>query len=233
MTETFPAATIGESVDPMADQDTFRLEQFRALDISEANDERIAQLRLISGAGLMDLATRVHEIVAPEESHTPHEGAMHVQAPDGSSRQALMAQQDRQKHLDYAAGLVRQLVEMPVPDETSKAAQLRRVANVLALGLVQAHAFSDGNGRTARTVAQLVREGVGDDNSEAQADLLLASQNRPSIGFRINSFVPTGEGLNLSPSELLDRAAALDVPLSNEADYRATQQANFSSPYPD
>ena len=58
---------------------------------------------------------------------------------------------------DTAAQLIRALGQTVKPGEEQ--GYLNRSANVLALSVVLAHTFQDGNGRTARTLAHAVREG--------------------------------------------------------------------------
>lgn len=207
--------------------------QFKELGIEDSPEARIAQLRGITAEGIADISAKIHTIVAPDVSHMPHRKVMHVQGPDGSDRRELMQPSDRQLHLEHAAELVRQLSSLETSNADENGLLLRRAGNVLALAVVQAHTFEDGNGRTARTLAQLVREGVGVQKSEAYADLLTVGKNRPETGFRMNSFMPTDQGLTMRPEQVLDLAAALDIPLNNPAAYREQQNKTFSVPYDD
>ena len=209
-----------------------RIPEFMNLGIADIPGERLEQLATVDAKGLLDIATSIHEIVAPDLTHVPHDKAVHIQSPGGSSRRELMKPGDRLSHFDHAAGLVQQLVEINKADDNEQLL-LNRISNVLALAVVQAHTFEDGNGRTARTLAQLIREGTGKTGSEEQDNLMLASTNRPSTGFRINSFVPTGDGVNMSPNEILDKAAAVEIPLKEHGLYLEQQHRVFTSPYQD
>ncbi len=205
---------------------------FMELGIADSAIERVAQLRVITGEGIFDLTQKIHKVVAPELSHEPFDKVMHIQAPDGSNKRELMQPAERMDHYNHAAELIRQLTDIEAGEE-DQANVLKRAGNVLALAVVQTHTFEDANGRTARSLAQLVREGVGEQGGEPLDNLLLASKNRPDSGFRINSFVPINEGAALTPNEVLDRAAALDIPLEDSARYLDQRYRTFSSPYPD
>jgi hypothetical protein len=67
-----------------------------------------------------------------------------------------------------------------------------RVADVLALGVVLLHPFHDGNGRTARTIGLIFREGY--DNQDYYDDFNTVTEPRDRArergGFMINGYIP-------------------------------------------
>lgn len=96
-----------------------------------------------------------------------------------------------------------------------------------------AHIYENGNGRTARTLGELVHNGFDRNNTDSAADLELLSTNRPDKGFRINSYVPTGEWsdgrANKDPIAFLDTVAALDAPFDG-ASYALAARKAFTTP---
>jgi hypothetical protein len=99
---------------------------------------------------------------------------------------------------------------------------LRRCGNLLASGVLLAHNYSDGNGRTARVLGMLVQDGYNSSNPDSVADLKLLSSNRDGQG-SFPSYTPTGdwseEKANKNPMQYLEVLAALDVDLSDEKEY--------------
>lgn len=74
------------------------------------------------------------------------------------------------------------------PDDVSP----ERVGDTLALGVVLLHPFHDGNGRTARVLGLMFREGY--DGEQNQEDFNTVIEPRDSArergGFMINGYVP-------------------------------------------
>jgi len=190
--------------------------------------KRADKIASLSADELMTTATTLHTYLAPENSHEATDYSMKITSPDGSNARELMAPQARAAYMQYAVGLVQKLAMQRTPGTEKQF--LERAANIVALSLVKAHTFEDGNGRTARTFAHLIREGY-DGGEEIKNDLKIAGTNRPTEGFRINSFLPTGKGSELTPEELLDVAAALDVPLEDTQNYKTLTREAFASPY--
>lgn len=200
--------------------------------INPDTDQRAEQVAGITGEGLQKLILDVHSAVAPDVPHAPTESAMHVQSPDGTNRRALMTTEDRIPFVEHAAELVRNLAsQRSTPEDNG--AFLRRAANVVALSVVLTHTYPDANGRTARTLAQFIREGLDPSDEISVSDMQALSANRPEKGFRINSYVPTSQGQNMDPAQLLDVAAALDIPLQDEHSYNQLKNDAFTTPYHD
>lgn len=202
------------------------------LGVSQDPAERASQVAVMTGQGLTQFMTKVHEVVVPGEVHTPSDVARSIVGHDGTVAAELMQPAERQPLMDDAAGLIRQLAEKRTTPKDD-IAFLKRAGNVAALAVVLTHHFVDGNGRTARTTAQLIREGIDLGNEESMSDMKILATNRPDGGFRVNSYVPTKAGLEATPGELLRIAAALDVPLQDQATYNALKQEAFTTPTPD
>ena len=200
------------------------------LQLSSDLSERASQLaRNTTGEGILQAVTGLHTALAPDVPHIPSEVARTVLKPQtGEIVAVLMEPEARMPFFETAANLIRTLGQsVRLGEEES---YLNRSSSILALSVVLAHTFEDGNGRTARTLAHAVRYGseINDDNMD---DFDVVSRNRPDTGFKINSYVPTGDGKALSPNELLTVAASLDIPLTDQADYQRRVDRNFSMPY--
>lgn len=204
--------------------------RFGELGMNVDAGRRAEDLAHITGQGIMDVATRLHEVVVPGVEHTATDYTMSIAARDGTNKRPLMDPAERGPFFDHAAELVRKLATNKQPGEDEMF--LKRVGNVVALSVVLAHPFADGNGRTARTMAHLIREGY-DGTESAQHDFQIIGGNRPPSGFRINSYVPTRQGLEMSDMEKLDAAAGLDIPLAQHDAYNEAAQEVFTKPYVD
>lgn len=191
---------------------------------------RAAQLAAnTTGEGILRAITSLHNALAPEVPHEPSDVARSINNPQtGKETAKLLQPEERMPLFETAANLIRTLGQTVQPGEEQN--YLNRSASVLALSVVLTHTFEDGNGRTARTLAHAVREGseVTDQNKD---DFNTVSRNRPESGFKITSYVPTRDGVGLTPVELITAAASLDVPLSDKANYQLRVDNNFTLPY--
>ena len=101
------------------------------------------------------------------------------------------------------------------PDDVSP----ERVGDVLALGTVLLHPFHDGNGRTARVIGLLFRDGYGGEEYQSDFDTVVEPRDRARErgGFIISGYIPRfPEGFNQSdPNEV---SAYLSGLLENEND---------------
>jgi hypothetical protein len=194
--------------------------------------ERAAQLESITGEGIITMLDKVHRIVAPDLNHDHNLHPTKLKDPEGTVTGILATPEERAPIFDLAAQKVRELFEAKSPENTQ--AFLNRAADTIALSVVLAHPYEDGNGRSARAMAQLVRYGLDLQNPESIDDMVQLSTNRPAHGFRVNGYLPrkdAGEGK--TPQDLIARMARTDIPLSETADYLAQRQAEFSEPYTD
>lgn len=209
------------------------LPQLEQLGIVQNQHERAEQLRNVTGEGLMHLIAEVHKTVAPNEVHVPHPVAMKVKNPDGSNPREMLAPEERIPLLNKAAFLIRQLA-----GERSGAhddeAFLRRSGNIIGMATVLAHTYEEGNGRTARTLSQVVRYGIDRNSAENMDDLRVLSANRgENPGYRVYSYLPTKEGLDMSPDQLLEVAASVDIPLDADVEYQSKKYDAMMTPYSD
>lgn len=203
--------------------------QLLELPVSVDAHERAAQVSSMTGDGLQTFTRRVHTIVAPDVEHVPTESAMHIQGKDGLNRRELMQPADRAACMEQAAGLIHALGERR-RSEAEDALFLKRAGHVAALAVVLTHTYPEGNGRTARTVGQLVRSGLDPHDPESVSDMKVLSKNRPEHGWKVISYVPTHDGVHMSPGELLETAASLDIPYGEEHAYIDRTHTAFTAP---
>ncbi|HSW36813.1 MAG TPA: hypothetical protein VLG37_00385 [Candidatus Saccharimonadales bacterium] len=199
------------------------------LPYSAGASERAGQVGLVEGADIIATATRLHEVLAPDVSHEPIDFVMSHFTPEGKKAGEFIQPAERPPFYDYAAQLIRQLAENCQPGEEQLF--LNRASDIAGLTIVLAHPFEDANGRTARTLGYLIRNGY--DGSEGQqSDLKAIGTNRPEgKGFRIISYLPVSVGKQFDPAQLLDVAASRHIPLSQEARYEQAARAVFQTPY--
>ncbi|HPR10674.1 MAG TPA: Fic family protein [Candidatus Saccharibacteria bacterium] len=183
---------------------------------------------LLSNYTLVDWETvidEVHAVVAPGSPTEQTSYQMYVQNPDGNNRQPLMAPVDRTPFVERSISKIAELSTVVTADTVE--AFLRRLANVVGLMIVEAHPYRDGNGRTARTVAQLVR---GDINSQDyDDDLQLVAKSRPTEGYRINSFRKRHDAM--PPDSIIDALISSDIPLSDTIAYTKRVHDVIWTPY--
>ncbi len=194
------------------------------------------RLEIIENATVDDYkksADLLHQEVAPGEDHAEHSGTVKIINPDTNEVSHYTATPEErdgilQKALDNA-----KLVASKFREEGGSLEDaLWRCSNLAAFGLVLAHRYKDANGRTARTMAELIYNGFDGSNSDLLKDLETLSTNRTSEGFRINSYVPTGDWrdrANEQPFDFLDAVAAIDIPLDHNSYIDATVD-KFTTP---
>ncbi len=221
------------SVEQLASQEiTPELRALEAITIPLDSTERADQLRTVTGEGVISLLDTIHRIVAADTSHEPNPVPTKLKDPEGNITGILAAPENRRPIFDYAAQKVRELSAVTGPAETQQF--LNRAADTLAVAVVLAHPYKDGNGRSARTIAQLVRYGLDTSNQRSIDDMMLVSANRPTQGFRINGYIPRGDVVgDKTPCELIERIARTDIPLAETSRYISQRQAEFSTPYSD
>jgi hypothetical protein len=200
------------------------VERIDLINVPEDMSERANDVAANFGQRGMDIemvAQAMHQVLVPHIETVPTDFNMEVGSPDGSRSTVLMHPEDRAAFFDQAANLVRELNERRGAGDDE--AFLARASNVSALSIVLAHPYANGNGRTARVIGGLLREGPQSE------DLKVLGTERPTTGFRINSYLPRDE--SLTPLEVLQAAAALETPLSDSETYMSQGAAKFTGPY--
>ena len=196
-----------------------------------------ARLSLVEGAsleGYMGAVDAIHRKVAPDESPDLHPEPVKIVNPTtGEVRRYAARPEERAGIMTHALELAQRVARKYRAEGGSIDDTLQRCGNLAAFGVVLAHNYENGNGRTARTLGELVHNGFDRARPDAIDDLATISANRPDSGFRINSYVPSmgwSEGrADEDPMAFLDVVAALDVPLDSSS-YALVAQTAFTTP---
>jgi hypothetical protein len=176
----------------------------------------------------------IHHKVAPDHSHESHAEPVKIVDPKtGEVRSHTAQPADRLGIMEHALVAARQVAQKYHAEGGSIDDALQRCGNLDAFGVVLAHNYKNGNGRTARALGELVYNGFDSANQASVSELAALSANRPERGFRINSYVPTGEWgegrADENPTGFLDAIAALDKPLDGVS-YAAAARGAFTTP---
>lgn len=181
-----------------------------------------------TGIDLAAMATLLHGSLAPGVEQTPVDRQMNTVSPDGEIKHRLMEPSKRFSLFQKASELIQGLGANLQPGQESDF--LERASNIVALTVAVSHPFEDGNGRTARTLANLIRDGYNPQDKESMDALHVMGQNRPTEGFKIYSYIPNASVED--PNAFLESVAALDVPLTTDSQaYRQRTVDLFTSPY--
>lgn len=206
--------------------DVFEL--VKSLNVPTDPRERAVDFANLSATDLAIMTTLLHSRLAPNADPNPLDSRMHVSSPDGMNKTELLDPDKRFALYQETEKLIKSLATDLRP-ETAEAF-LERVSNIIALTTVITHTFNDGNGRTGRFMAHLVREGYQDE-PELIEDLKVVGSNRTGKGFRIYSYVPRMG--SMTPAEYLETVAATNIPLDDKDQYKKAVEGLFTSPYGD
>lgn len=195
-----------------------------------------ARLEVIEKASLDDYISSidlVHRKVAPNESHEFNDRATSLVDPNtGEIRHSTAQPHEREDILQRALDNAQSVVAKYRQEGGDTEDVLRRCSNLAAFGILLAHPYGEGNGRVARTIGELIDGGYDRADQDTVDNIVLLSTNRPSDGFRINSYTPSGEWVgraNEQPMEFLDFVAALDQPFDTQG-YTAAMAGSIITP---
>lgn len=211
--------------DPIPDIDTVK-ERIAMIALPEDLNERASDIarNFRRPEDIRLLLAAIHDVAVP--GFATRETDFASVADNGHDEPTTLASpEERTSVFGQASDLLNSLSSMRMLDGSQDQAYLDRVGNVVALASVWAHTYADGNGRTARVTADLLRYGPNSANLE------IAMKGRDEYGpedIRISSYVPKK---TFSPSEALSIAASLDIPLLQEADYLERSGSAFTTPY--
>jgi len=200
--------------------------------IPEDPKQRVEDIRnnFSEGRSLEALTQAVHQVLVPHVESVPVDRRMTVVTSEGEVTE-LLEPEKRSALFDHAADLIKKLSE--TYSEGNEEQFLERVSNIVALTIVMAHSYSDGNGRTARLIGGLIRNGRQKDeknDEENEKELRELGKNRQKTGKVVYSYLPkSSSGLN--PEETLDVAASLDLDWDNNGEYNERQRASFTIPF--
>jgi prophage maintenance system killer protein len=184
--------------------------------------------------------TLIHKLVAPEVNQSPQESPASLYRDNNGVKvktNELMGPDNRLQFIEDTLEQVKSLLqEVDSQDPQSQEAALVRISNAIALATVITHTFEDGNDRTARTLALLIRGGIPILQEDIDK-LELVSSNRPTdaTSRRITSFIPAYRSDD--PQEIwqksIDSAISKDLPLTKGGQEQYERVKEFFSPFID
>ncbi len=219
-----------EAHDTPADWDVVfgRIEQLSIPENKHARAEDIAR-HFSRDVDIEMFGKALHDVLVPDVESMPTNYAMKLRNKSGELTRVLATPDMRAGIYQQAAEYIRQLAEMR-RESTDDDAFLARAANIVALAIVQAHAYENGNGRTARVAAELICDGI-----QNRDDLILLGTERGRIkretGSSIQSFSQRYESIDKgeSDADVMSIAASLDIPLADRTTYFTKANMTFSS----
>ena len=240
MDETFPSHEINHAAQSVVGLSKTSQEQVAAttnwdnafslienFHLSKEPENRAAVLREWRTEDYMAAVAAMHSVLANDVSTAPAENPVKIVSPSGEVQKVLAPSEERLAIYTKGVELIKQLYDISAQEEARSL--LDRISDIVALCIVLEHSFEDGNGRTARVMAHIIRNGY-DGSDKSKGDIQLLGSNRPSKGFKVNSYVPRGEFAHEEPDTILEAAAALGTPLALEDQYKAHSWTVFSSP---
>ena len=187
--------------------------------------QKVAELARFDADDWVSMIELAHYAVAPGVGEQHSQDAMTVKSPDGSSETILMSPDQRVAFLSDSFASTSRLLAKNKQEDSQ--ALLDRVSNTIAMAVVCAHPYNDGNGRTARTVAGLIK--LDANGSGFGADMAALSTNRPDAGFRITSFAPKNP--DIDPKDLIIALLAEDIPIDDIDSYKKRVQELIATPF--
>lgn len=213
--------------DPMPDWNRV-FERIDVLKLPDETNERADDIarNFATGTDIEMFGKAIHDVVVPDIESMAADYAVKV----GGEKTA--EPEERAEIYEQAAEYIKQLDTLRRAEGDSEEF-LRRAANVIALSMVGAHTYENGNGRTARVMAELIRHG-----SNNKADLMVLATERDISqkqqgGFRIYSYVPSwrSKEQGVSIQDTIRAAASVDIPLSQKQTYLERTQDMYTTPY--
>jgi hypothetical protein len=223
---------------PKQDQDIFseRKETLaRVLELGEkiglgekSAADRLELLSKLDEESFMAALHALHGVAAPDTPQVIQDKQAVLRNPSGEVTKRLANPEDR--HLIVKSGLssIQRIVDMSRSVEGSESAALQRIADVVGYTITETHFYEDGNGRTSRIAAELIRHGV--DEPEI-IELLGESRDvsRARGGMIMTGYIPK-QGVEYK--QAMDAIVAEDLPLSSSAsDYRKQVWRTVTTPY--
>lgn len=209
--------------------------RIEAIGIPEDKHERASDIahHFSSGLDIEMFSKALHDVLVPDVESMPMSHAMKAIDPNTGKVEKYFAGPDaRSAIFEKAADYIKKLSEMRISDDED-GQFLARAASIVALATVQAHVYANGNGRLARTMAEIIRNGTKNKD-----DIMLAGTERDVSqkakgGFRIHSYRQLEDSAirGETDDDVLRMAASLDIPLKNEMEYADRAGSVFSSPH--
>lgn len=178
----------------------------------------------------------IHRKVAPDDSPEPNpvRGYRNNRV-TGEFTGWFVAPEDRDGVLSYALDQAKAVCAKYRTEGGDIDEALQRCGNLAAFGVVLAHTYTDGNGRTSRVLGELIHKGynqadplnvealqVLSANRQSKADVYMKLAYTPSIKWKDGA-------ADANPTGFLDDVAALDMPVDGST-YRTGSIEKFRTP---
>ncbi len=189
-----------------------------SLSVPDTVPERAAywQDRLESGSDIRELSDFAHSIFVPEIRTVYVPFTMQLQ-----NRDRIIYYGRRDEFLDKAAGLILSLGEMARTGGDSVAeSYLKRIRNIAGLAIIFVHGYFDGNGSAARAAGGIIYEGT----ASATRLMYLGSHGSAQKGAFMSA------RYRADSSDVIEKAASLDVPLDQQEEYWQVAREHFCTP---
>lgn len=163
---------------------------------------------------IIAFAALTHSFLAPNAQQAPVDFTMSMK-----SGKELMVPDERYQAFVNAAEAIEDILGHPAETDEQIAAALARSANVIAYTLLVAHPFEDGNGRTARVLSHVLREGVDPEDGQDIEDIKTLGVNRKLKNGHIGyTYIPQKtEGKTFQQN--LSVVAGENIPLERKKEY--------------
>lgn len=221
-----------EAHDTPADWDQVftRVEQLGVPEDEHERAEDVAR-HFIDGVDIEMFGKALHDVLVPDVESMPVNHTMKLYSlVTGEETRSFAKPEERAAVYARAGDAIKQLAVMR-QSPNDDADFLMRAANIIALSIGQAHSYENGNGRTARFIAELLYAGTKNKD-----DLMILGGARERTarerGMTIPSFVQRYESVDAgeTDADVIAAAASLDIPLSDRQTYEARANTVFSTP---
>lgn len=187
-------------------------ELYDILDLPDNPTERADEImrQFTRGKDVAGFIQVIHQRAVPHVVTTPVRHTMSSVDREGNTKTEFATPEERPILFEYAARKITELAAMRSEKHNDMEDQsfLDATADIIALTSVFAHTYNDGNGRTSRIAAGLIRDGSKDRDT-----LKILAQNRPMDGFRINGYIEKNKDMNWD--RVLDALVMKDLPLTD------------------
>jgi hypothetical protein len=232
MTETLASPQEAEYVEPDWDQVFERVEALRIPTDEHERAEDIAR-NFSTGKDIEMFGKAIHDVLVPEVESMPADRAIKAIDPKtGKIEREFLQPEERPVIFEQAADYIKQLYEMRGSNSDDEAF-LARVASVVALTITSAHSYKNGNGRLARTMAELIRNGTTNKEDFVLVGTERNVSEKQQNGFRIYSYRQIGQSIDRGESDydVIRIAASTNIPYDQNKAYFDQAQKTFSSPH--
>lgn len=186
-------------------------ELFKQLDFSDNTTERANQVvgHFLKGSDVVEFIQTIHHYAVPDTVTEELRHQSFSVDEEGGRTSSFAMPEERPFISMYAVRQIQELAQMRVHgNELADQVFLGASADILALTTIYRHSFNDGNGRSSRIAAQLIRNGASDEDC-----MKVLSSSRRDQPYDIEGYVP--KDINMYWAKMLEALAMKDLSLSD------------------